>query len=336
MGDHARVNTFMGDAGLENLGNTCYVNSLVQALRHTPGLRKPVEDAGKAGQPLASTLASTLATLFGAMEAEPSEAGNEEEEASLTIEPVSLIGYLEKRFSKDFVVKEQQDCQEVLLLLLEQLHEECATLVDRPSPPRTRVPSLQRAIDAHWSQKYSAAYALFQHMVTTRTLCSGCKHRSVVHEPSMTLGLDVPSDRKSVTLEECLGFFEREESLEGEDSYHCGVCNTRKPASRRSVIGLMPTVLVVHLKRFRLVGTHTAKIRTRVEYPEELELHGRSYHLYAVVCHEGRSVHRGHYYAMCLKENNWRVYNDEEVEDLEDPEDALDNPDAYLLFYSSS
>ena len=46
-------------AGLVNLGNTCYMNSLVQCLRHMPELRSSIETATPVSNPVAS-LATSL------------------------------------------------------------------------------------------------------------------------------------------------------------------------------------------------------------------------------------------------------------------------------------
>ncbi len=59
-----------------------------------------------------------------------------------------------------------------------------------------------------------------------------------------------------VTLAECFDLYTKVEELAPEDSWHCPHCN-RKEEGTQLKIGLWtaPQILVIHLKRFRQVGT---------------------------------------------------------------------------------
>lgn len=124
--------------------------------------------------------------------------------------------------------------------------------------------------------------------------------------------------------------------------YQCEHCKKLTSAVKVSTIEQAPETLAVHLKRFRFNGTASMKVKSKVTYPEILDLTEYTtsmksptrYKLMAVIVHQGRSVSSGHYIAHCREPNgSWATYDDEYVNTIKAAE-ALNDPSAYVLLYS--
>ena len=99
--------------GLVNLGNTCYLNSVVQALRFTPVLvehLQRMEEDVLAAQPVLYRLRQLVSCLT-----------SEEEAGGSTVSPWDFLNASRPSW---FAEGEQQDCSEFLTAMLAALHEE--------------------------------------------------------------------------------------------------------------------------------------------------------------------------------------------------------------------
>ncbi|CAG2102919.1 unnamed protein product [Medioppia subpectinata] len=67
-----------------------------------------------------------------------------------------------------------------------------------------------------------------------------------------------------------------------------------------------------------------------------ITIDGKTYNLYACVCHHGYSSRSGHYTAYCQYDSKWFHFNDERVKDVTDSFNASQLKDAYVLFYRQS
>ena len=95
----------------------------------------------------------------------------------------------------------------------------------------------------------------------------------------MYLTLPIPTRNRNgvkngpVTIEECLEQFLEEETLSGDDAWHCPRCKQPRTSSKRLSIVKLPTVLLVHLKRFSFEGPFRNKLEIQVKFPlHNLEL----------------------------------------------------------------
>ena len=102
-----------------------------------------------------------------------------------------------------------------------------------------------------------------------------------------------------------------------------------------------------HIKRFRWSGIHRDKIKTKLQFPFELDLQEYSgaadksstgsdfiYDLTGVICHEGRGMQGGHYLSYCRihPSEEWYMFNDARVSTVS--KDAVRQSQAYILFYT--
>lgn len=81
----------------------------------------------------------------------------------------------------------------------------------------------------------------------------------------MYLSVPIPStSNHAPTLEQCVQEFTKEEILDGEDKWKCPRCRSEQRAKKKIDIWKLPSVLIVHLKRFEFTKTRAGKIKDLV------------------------------------------------------------------------
>ncbi|KAJ3335334.1 ubiquitin-specific protease doa4, partial [Kappamyces sp. JEL0680] len=261
-----------GVSGLRNLGNTCFMNSVLQCLSATYPLARyfmdgsyrkhisrtnPLSSKGK----VAESYASVIRSLWSA-----------EESIVIPTDFKATIGELHPSFAGN----EQQDSQEFLSFLLDQLHEDL-NVAKRPFPPNG--PELdsenyppQQFMMMEW-QKYkqrnwSIIVDMFQGVLQSVLQCLTCKKTSTSYNTFMYLSLPIPSTNRQgvkngpVSVFECLQSFLATETLTGDDQWKCPRCKVNRDASKSLAIVKLPTVLLIHLKRFSFQGPFRDKLET--------------------------------------------------------------------------
>jgi ubiquitin carboxyl-terminal hydrolase 8 len=145
-------------------------------------------------------------------------------------------------------------------------------------------------------------------------------------------------------LEQCVQEFTKEEILDNEDKWNCPRCRSQQRAKKKIDIWKLPSILIVHLKRFEFSETKKGKIKDYVDFPiknldltpnvSKLQRDKPIYDLFAVCNHEG-FLGGGHYYAYTKHRHNqsWYQFNDEIVTLIKKESDIV-SADAYILFYS--
>lgn len=150
--------------------------------------------------------------------------------------------------------------------------------------------------------------------------------------------------KKTITLEDCLMEYTKEEQLGEEDLWYCPNCKKHQQATKKLDIWRLPDILVVHLKRFSHTRAWRDKIDAFVDFPiHGLDLSGKAlkeedrnenvYDLYGVSNHMG-GLGGGHYtaYAKNEKLDQWYNFDDSHVSPVRDVE-TIKSSSAYLLFY---
>lgn len=171
---------------------------------------------------------------------------------------------------------------------------------------------------------------------------------SITFDTFMYLSVPIPKRGKDdyPTLEECVEEFTKEEILDDENKWKCPKCKSFQRASKKIDIWKLPSVLIVHLKRFEFSDRRRGggKIKDLVDFPlsdlnltpyvSKLQREKPIYDLFAVAYHEGY-LGAGHYYAYTKHRHTrlWYSFDDESVYKIKREEDVV-TADAYILFYS--
>ncbi|KAI8923549.1 hypothetical protein BC831DRAFT_470612 [Entophlyctis helioformis] len=331
--------------GLGNLGNTCFMNVVLQTLCHTEILKQhylqplisPVSSSAPALP--ADTLAVGRTTRQSAAKqndifiwGEFCKIAEDMWQTSLhTLVPEALLQAIWKVVPA-FRGYQQQDAQEFLRYLLDRMQTELSKRKGR-----------------------TVVMQAFQGSLYNKVTCLECSKVSIKTDPFLDLSLPIPEKYLGkggmCTLEDCLTAFTEVEQLTDAEAYHCDTCNQMRPATKRLCIQRLPHVLSFHLKRFRYNRQTRCKIDAFVKFPlvdlsmesftsKPTESHSTCsnskeyvYDLYSVIVHHGSSG-AGHY--ICFVWNPslaaWFEVNDGSVRQV--GQDVVEEQQAYMLFYN--
>ncbi|XP_059835835.1 ubiquitin carboxyl-terminal hydrolase 22 isoform X2 [Hypanus sabinus] len=267
------TNCTIGLRGLINLGNTCFMNCIVQALTHTPLLRDFfLSDRHKCEmQSPNCCLVCEMSRLF-----QEFYSGYRSPHI-----PYRLL-HLVWTHARHLAGYEQQDAHEFLIAALDVLHRHCKG--DDNGKKASNPNHCNCIIDQ-----------IFTGGLQSDVTCQVCHGVSTTIDPFWDISLDLPgsstpfwplspgSDGNVVngeshmssgttTLTDCLRRFTRPEHLGSSAKIKCSGCHSYQESTKQLTMKKLPIVACFHLKRFEHSAKLRRKITTYVSFPLELDM----------------------------------------------------------------
>lgn len=344
--------------GLQNLGNTCFMNSVMQCLAYVPELVAYFCSTSYYNHIDFNSRYGTrgeLAIEFGALVEKLNS------HRYRYIEPKSFRDAITKHIG--FGGNEQQDSHEFMMMLFDKLHHDLNIHAKDRSKQNGIESNKGNSDDSninipratlgyqfwkrHLELNKSIISDLFEGIFMSTLTCTFCRGQSNTFEVFNCLSLPIPSESRC-HVRDCLSHFSNPERIEG--AWECPRCKQKREVDKKIVICKLPRILVIHLKRFSLDGRWRQKLQTTVDFPlNDLAVdctnvlpqsaYGSmgsksSYNLCAVVNHYGH-LDGGHYTAFGKLENQrWYTFDDSNVSEMKDSD--VCSQAAYILFYGAS
>uniref|UniRef100_A0A673YTE2 Ubiquitin carboxyl-terminal hydrolase n=1 Tax=Salmo trutta TaxID=8032 RepID=A0A673YTE2_SALTR len=258
--------------GFSNLGNTCYMNAILQSLFSLPSFSN---DLLKQGIPWKKVPANALLRRFAHLLAKK-DISCPEVKKDLLRRVKSSISSTAERFSGYM----QNDAHEFLSQCLDQLKEDMEKVNKSwKSDSAAWDEASQQAVavrpgeEADTSHTYTCPVVVNMEFEVQHTItCKGCGEVVTKREQFNDLSIDLPRRKKTIPLrsiQDSLDLFFRMEEIE----YSCEKCS-RKAATVTHKFSRLPRVLILHLKRYSFNAqlSLNSKLGQQVMIPRYLTL----------------------------------------------------------------
>ncbi|KAH1105602.1 hypothetical protein J1N35_009370 [Gossypium stocksii] len=314
--------------GLRNLGNSCYLNSVLQCLTYTPPLANFCLRSQHSSSCDASSSKKPRDCPFCILEAWITRSLT----LDLTLDAPSKIQSCLKIFAEHFRFGLQEDAHEFLRYVIDACHNTCLRL------KKLRLKGSEGGGREEAVNDNTVVKEIFGGALQSQVKCLGCGGESNKVDEIMDISLDILN---SGSLKEAMHKFFQPEVLDGNNKYKCENCKKLMAARKQLSIRQAPNILVVQLKRFE--GIFGGKINRPVTFEEVLVLSSfmckasqdprPEYSLFGTIVHSGSSPESGHYYAY-IKDamGRWYCCNDSFVS-LSTLQEVLSEK-VYILFFS--
>ncbi len=330
-----------GKKGLQNLGNTCYLNTTLQCLSYLISfLNFVIGNKYKKNIDIdKNTIIESLRDVYIKMWIEDND-----------ISPKHLLKMIKNKIS--FInVHEPNDINEFLMLFLDVLNSEIQYKLEENifiKPYNKKIPfEIQDNImNENWfntiKNEYSQLKELFYGQLISQIQCGHCGKCHHNYEIFMNISLPITDN----TLEKCLENhfnieYVNDQNTNENDKWICDKCNQKVKSLKTTKLWRNPKILIISLKRF---NKDLKKITNNIDISKELNLNkftlgktNTNYKLKSVALHHG-SFYGGHYVALCHHYNmKWFLHDDETTNEINSDSDNLDKliQNGYVYFFET-
>lgn len=284
--------------GLQNIGNTCFMNSALQLLVNCTVLSKFILNNNFKSEKI-NLYKKFLSDYF----------------KNKVITPNS-VKVLVSQQNNIFSGYDQQDSHEFLVCIIDILNEEFKKEHEH-NPKEIIGISMDNLISN-----------LFNTNITSIIYCekTGDKSKNKVGEAILSL----PIRNSASNLTECINDFTVIEKLDGDAKWLNEKDNNYYDAHKRLFIKTLPKYLIIHLKRFGF-DRFSRKNNSEVKMDFKIKINDSNFELRSIVFHMGNTG-GGHYVSLVHKDDKWFLFNDSNVSEITNINNYINK--GYIYLYS--
>ncbi|EXM05230.1 hypothetical protein FOIG_05225 [Fusarium odoratissimum NRRL 54006] len=296
---HRALRASCGYAGLLNLSNTCYLNSLMTQLFMNTTFRRFILGCRINDPANSQQLLSYTQKLFGHMQ----------ESYRRFVDPSNFVHSIKTYDDALIDIHNQMDVDEFYNLLLDRWETQ---------------------LSGHDEKRVIKSF--YGGQLVQQVKSKECEHISERLEPFSAIQCDI---KGKGTLAESLQAYVDGEVMEGDNKYKCSTCDRHVDAVKRACLKDVPDNVIFHLKRFdfNLRTLQRNKINDYFSFPDQIDMRPYTiehlsnpksdieediFELVGVLVHAG-TAESGHYYSYIRERPSssnrpsWVEFNDDLV-----------------------
>ena len=314
---------YMRGIGIINPGNTCYINSCLQALIHCKlfihSFFRMYNKIDVKTTPISYNFLEICISML--------DIGDLINERYIDISYFRNVFY---KMHSTFNNYNQNNSQDFCQVFLEDLNEELKEIKNIKfhrsfafNPNKTKKVE-DRQFNFRMNEKENSIISdLFNLQIININKCN-CGYEVYSFQKFLSLSLSIPENIQIVDIKELLSIHFKTEYT--KEAFFCTKCNRIEPHKNEIKISRPPEILIINLSR--LNKTTQKKNECLITFPEILNLYDyidhdlefdkeSNYQLFSIINHQG-NINGGHYYTYIkpLKSKNWFEFNDSNVRQI--------------------